>query len=289
MTHTQIAAIEFHGYNLLTIHDGARAWTSPKAICEILEVNWNGQLAKLKSDLIFSQGMQMICIPSSGGMQETAMLDIDLVQGWLLSIDPRKVKPEARDQLILFKLECYKALANYWRNGAAFNPRFARSEGQPDLVRTTHLVMRLMADLKKLSHPEERATAHAALAHACASINIPCPSLDSLGRTAPMIDAVTAPFFDLIAALEGLNAPVNHARRSDRLAIRPAEVRALADHHGLHADLGPRLWKALRAHPSFVDVMTINSRNGAKSRHCWVFERRQSPRLALPHPLREHS
>ena len=43
------------------------------------------------------------------------------VFGWLLTIDARNVKEEARQALIRYQIECYRALYNHFTRHAEFN------------------------------------------------------------------------------------------------------------------------------------------------------------------------
>lgn len=56
----------------------------------------------------------MVVIPSIGGPQETTCLRLDLVHGWLFTIDHDRVKPELRDRVLTYKRECYRVLHEHF-------------------------------------------------------------------------------------------------------------------------------------------------------------------------------
>lgn len=90
---------------------------------------WEVQLARIKSDPILSEGMTVTVIPSPGGAQETTVLKLELVNGWLFTIDESRVKDEeTRLKVLAYKREGYQVLYNhfYGRNDAQL-----RAEEEP--------------------------------------------------------------------------------------------------------------------------------------------------------------
>jgi hypothetical protein len=65
----------------------------------------------------------MIQAPSPGGEQEMLCLPLEYLNGWLFGIDDRRVIPEIRDALVLYKREAYVALHDYFVKGFALNDR----------------------------------------------------------------------------------------------------------------------------------------------------------------------
>jgi hypothetical protein len=75
----------------------------------------------------------MITTPSEGGNQETLCLPLEYLNGWLFGIDDRRVAPEIREPLILYKREAYAALHDYFIKGYALNEeRLRRDHGALD-------------------------------------------------------------------------------------------------------------------------------------------------------------
>jgi hypothetical protein len=52
-----------------------------------------------------------------GGRQEMACLPLDYLNGWLFGINASRVKEEIRDKLIRYQEECYRVLAEAFREG----------------------------------------------------------------------------------------------------------------------------------------------------------------------------
>lgn len=84
-----------------------------KPICERLGIDPKSQRTKLNADPARWGGV-MITLPSAGGAQETTCLPLFKIFGWLTTISPSKVAPEARDLLVAYQNRCDEVLAHFW-------------------------------------------------------------------------------------------------------------------------------------------------------------------------------
>ncbi|OOF84441.1 antirepressor [Rodentibacter ratti] len=117
---TQLSTIQFHNQSLVTFEQDGTYYTAMKPICENIGLAWEPQLLRIKRDDVLSSTMIITIIVAEDGKQrEMVCLPIDYLNGWLFGIDVKRVKPEIRDTLIMYKKECYKALADYWIKGKA--------------------------------------------------------------------------------------------------------------------------------------------------------------------------
>ncbi len=63
-------------------------------------------------------------VAQDGKKREMVCLPLKLLNGWLFKINPSRYKNKfQQDTIIKYQLECYEVLHNYWKNGAAVNPR----------------------------------------------------------------------------------------------------------------------------------------------------------------------
>lgn len=86
-----------------------------KPICEALDLAPNGQIEAIKSDPILrSVGKLSLSTGKDGKQYEMYCLPLKFIFGWLLKIDSRNVKEEAREALIRYQLECYEVLYDYF-------------------------------------------------------------------------------------------------------------------------------------------------------------------------------
>ncbi|GGF56597.1 hypothetical protein GCM10007301_15340 [Azorhizobium oxalatiphilum] len=121
--------VEFHGDTLFAVEKDGEMFIAIKPICERLGIDWSKQLQRIKRDALLSEGMAIMAIPSPGGSQETTCLRLDLVHGWLFTIDESRVKDEeTRQRVLVYKRECYAVLFQHFHG----ENRRASSAGADD-------------------------------------------------------------------------------------------------------------------------------------------------------------
>ncbi|GAB3471937.1 phage antirepressor N-terminal domain-containing protein [Azotobacter salinestris] len=121
---SQLDTVSFHGHDLTVITTPAgEHLVAMKPICEAIGLSWRGQNERIQRHEVLKEGMRVIRTPSTGGEQETICLPLDYLNGWLFGVDASRVKPEIRERLVQYQRECFAALAAYWQQGEAVNPR----------------------------------------------------------------------------------------------------------------------------------------------------------------------
>ncbi len=86
-----------------------------KPICEALGVNYSTQLEKLKSDEILGSVILLRGTTGSDGKEyKMQTIPFKYVFGWLFTINPKNVAPEAKEAVIKYKLACYDALYEHF-------------------------------------------------------------------------------------------------------------------------------------------------------------------------------
>jgi hypothetical protein len=115
---TTVAKI--NNVEILLIENGEKR-VAVKPICEALGVDYSSQLQKLKSDPILSSTMGLsTTVGADGKDREMQTIPFMYVFGWLFNIDSRNVKEEAREVVLKYQVECYKALYYHFTNYAEF-------------------------------------------------------------------------------------------------------------------------------------------------------------------------
>ena len=107
----KIITHQFHGTQLIGFENENGTFVALKPIVEGMGLAWNKQLARLKRDPILKEGMTVMVIPSEGGAQESTVLRLGLLHGWLFTIDSTRVRAGIRDRVLTFQRECYDVLA----------------------------------------------------------------------------------------------------------------------------------------------------------------------------------
>lgn len=86
-----------------------------KPICEALGVAYERQFSKLKEDEDFSSVITLRVTTGADGKQyEMVCLPHQYVYGWLFTINPKNVKPEAKETVRKYRKECYEILYNHF-------------------------------------------------------------------------------------------------------------------------------------------------------------------------------
>ncbi|QCI92904.1 phage antirepressor N-terminal domain-containing protein [Novosphingobium sp. EMRT-2] len=273
MSDNRFALVEFQGSQLLTIFDGETVRVAMKPLVDALGIDWVSQYKRIQRDPLLSEGMVIMTMPSERGMQETVTLPIDLMHGWLFTLTVSKVREDARARVIAYQRECYQVLHDYWVKGAAINPRHAQGG-----TTSTGDLLKLVDRLKSEWQPDIKAMLHAVLAQTCERMNVPLPPIEAFGQPSLPDLEIAGTFFAGLMSLREAGITFDHHRQDEMLAISLPEIGKLFEKRRIDSARNHKLWRALRAHPAFMDVGVVNSRDG-KSRHCWMFNRAKLPGL----------
>ncbi|MGV8987823.1 MAG: phage antirepressor N-terminal domain-containing protein [Cypionkella sp.] len=134
----QIITVEFRQDTLFAVERDDGVFVAIKPICDTLGIKWSGQLERIKRDAILAEGIRVMGIPSVGGVQETVVLKLELINGWLFGIDDSRVKDEeTRQKVLAYKRECYQTLFQHFhgKHEAAPTPEFEEEPRESDSVK----------------------------------------------------------------------------------------------------------------------------------------------------------
>lgn len=100
---------------IVVIENGEKR-VAVKPICEALGINYPTQLEKLKNDPILGDSTVPLggIVGADKKEREMQTIPFKYVFGWLFRIDSRKVKPESRESVMKYQMECYDALYNHF-------------------------------------------------------------------------------------------------------------------------------------------------------------------------------
>ncbi len=276
----ETALVPFHGHQLLTINDGNSIRVAMKPICEAIGLDWSAQFRRIERHPVLGTCVAMMAtqLPGESQSREIVTLPLDYLNGWLFGIDTNRVKPEIRDLLIDYQRECFAALAAYWHQGIASNPR-ARATTIPQLLASHRHIQTLLKELKRQPLPVLRVVLHSQLEQACRLISIPCPALEAIGMNAapdhesPHIDEFWEMFDVLLDKKD--TRKLNHARADGLLAINLPQVQSATRAKGMLLPETLLLRRVLKhsKSPRFLGIKAVNSRHTKSTVKCWVFER----------------
>jgi len=112
---------KINGVKIEMIDSGAEKRVPIKPICQALGINEDAQRRKILSDE-FLRSVTVLDTATGSDKKGYKMTTIPYkyVFGWLFSINPEKVKPEAKEAVLKYKIECYDALYDYFTSQSLF-------------------------------------------------------------------------------------------------------------------------------------------------------------------------
>ncbi|WP_269459484.1 phage antirepressor N-terminal domain-containing protein [Candidatus Promineifilum breve] len=111
-------AVLFYNDEILAVRmeDGS-VFVPIRPIVERLGLNWSGQYSRIKRDPVLGKVQGVCVIQTPGGRQEALSIPLDYLSGFLFGINADRVKPEFREDVIRYQMECYKVLSEALTEG----------------------------------------------------------------------------------------------------------------------------------------------------------------------------
>lgn len=138
----KLITVDFRNDTIFAVERDDGIFVAIKPICETLGIKWSAQHERIKNDVILSEGILVTGIPSAGGSQETTCLRLDLVNGWLFTIDESRVRDEdTRQKVLTYKRECHAVLFRHFFGksvSAAADEDEAPQESETTKIRLVH-------------------------------------------------------------------------------------------------------------------------------------------------------
>jgi hypothetical protein len=146
---TTAITVPFHGADLFIVEYQGQPYTPMKPIVEGMGLDWASQFTKLKNNA-GRWGIVMITIPTLGDLQEMICMPLRKLAGWLMTIQPSRVKPQIRDTILKYQNECDDVLWQYWTEGQVTRkaepteplqlPYATKAQREPLIKAVRHLV-----------------------------------------------------------------------------------------------------------------------------------------------------
>lgn len=118
MSATDVTLFDFNGDRLMAVEVDGVVYVALRPISDALGLAWGSQYNRVRRDEILSEGVFIMKTPSGGGIQEATCLRLDLLHGWLFTIDHARVKPELRARVLTYKRDCYALLHDHFTGKA---------------------------------------------------------------------------------------------------------------------------------------------------------------------------
>gem|GEM_PF-932390 len=108
---TYALQIPFAGSAIVAVMDGSRAFVAMRPIVEGMGLDWKAQHRKIMADeVLHSVVVEKATTGTDGKRYCMLCLPVEFLQGWLFTVNPKRVKPEIREKVIEYKRQCYRVL-----------------------------------------------------------------------------------------------------------------------------------------------------------------------------------
>lgn len=121
----QLIPVNFYGADLCLIDKDGEPYVAMRPVAEGIGLDWSAQRQKLQGERWKSTVGLIATVGSDGKRREMLCLPLRKLPGWLMGIEPSRVRPEIRNKVIQYQNECDDALWDYWNQGFAVNKRAA--------------------------------------------------------------------------------------------------------------------------------------------------------------------
>jgi hypothetical protein len=120
MTNQAIVHVHFHESELFVIEHEGIPYTPMKPIVEGMGLTWQSQNHKLSCQIDrFCIKHIVMQVPSDDQNRSVMCMPLRKLFGWLMTVNPKKVKPEIRGNIVMYQNECDDVLWEHWTNGQA--------------------------------------------------------------------------------------------------------------------------------------------------------------------------
>ena len=150
MTGLAIKDVEFNGATLRATQDTENIiWVGVAWVCRGIGLSQGQekrQVANLKNDIVLSQGVANLQLPTNGGNQEVLCLKLDFLPLWLakISITPKmkRENPQLVENLITYQLKAKDVLAEAFL--------YNKEETAPNILKYEQKIDRLESKIDKM-------------------------------------------------------------------------------------------------------------------------------------------
>ena len=113
----KISIININGTEIFAESTEDGIFVPIKPICTAIGVAYERQYTKIQEDEILSSVITLRVTTGADGKQyEMVSLPLMYIYGWLFTINPKNVAPEAKETVTKYRLECYQALYRHFES-----------------------------------------------------------------------------------------------------------------------------------------------------------------------------
>ena len=109
---------KINGVDIVTVADeNGEVFVPIKPICQAIGIAENKQAEKIREDEILGPTATLrVVVAADNKDREMFCLPLKYIYGWLFTINPKNVAPEAREAVMRYRRECYDVLYEHFTN-----------------------------------------------------------------------------------------------------------------------------------------------------------------------------
>lgn len=110
-----ITSVKFHDQEIQVLSHEGKPYVAMRSVAENIGLDWASQYRRIKNNKVLNGSVVIMTTQNRANFErEVICLPLGYLNGWLLGIDINRVKPEIRETLYLYQLECYDVLYNHF-------------------------------------------------------------------------------------------------------------------------------------------------------------------------------
>lgn len=119
MQTAQQVTVPFQGQFLFVVERDGQPYTPMKPIVEGMGLDWASQLTKLNGNKKrFCIVMSTMQLPGDDQKRDVVCIPLRKLPGWMMTLQPSRVRPEIREKVITYQNECDDVLWDHWMKRA---------------------------------------------------------------------------------------------------------------------------------------------------------------------------
>ncbi|CAI2429640.1 P22_AR N-terminal domain [Serratia proteamaculans] len=147
----QLVVVSFRNQPMQAIQRDGSVFVVMRPVCEGIGLDWAAQTVKLKRMRDKFSCCDIATTGSDGKRYKMLCIPLRKLNGWLFSVNPEKVHPEIKDNLIAYQEECFEVLHDHFTKGEAAHPR-RQSTMQQYKIHTSCRVLHTYNELGVIVH-----------------------------------------------------------------------------------------------------------------------------------------
>lgn len=125
----QTLILKINGVDIVTVEQDGEIFVPIKPICEAIGIDVESQRDKIQADEILSStAVLSTAVAADGKEREMFCLPLRYIYGWLFTINPKNVTPDAREAVTRYRRECYDVLYAHFNESARRQQEQNRAE-----------------------------------------------------------------------------------------------------------------------------------------------------------------